>query len=517
MTLLKMPQPPLPINARPAHGANPLTAYLNGGRREVSRAFCLALAISARMLPLALTHRRITGLMLSPLKWFARHCIVVLCLTALIAPPASAQRGIALARDTEIENDLLYIVSPILRTAGIPPESVRIGLVQADSLNAFVAGGQNIFFHAGLLMDVGLDELVGVSAHEIGHIAGGHLARSSDAIADAQTMSTLVTLLGLAAALGAGRSDIGLGIIGGGQEAALRNFLSFTRAQEGSADEAAMSYLEQLGWSSRGLLKMMERLAGQELLPETRQAEYVRTHPLTRNRVDAIKTFIETRSNVKDHSLPMDYIPRHARMQAKLLGFIRPKEALRHYDAKDASVPARYGRAIALYRTGQVREALALVDGLIAQAPKDAYFQELKGQILFEEGQTKQAVPPYRQAALLDPESGLIRQALAQALLETGDDRLLDETIGHLMVASRLEPDSAIIWRLLASAYDRANRPPLLAFALAEEALARGDIRVAKFHADRAERLLPPGSPEWLRAQDIRVLLESSRASSASR
>lgn len=429
--------------------------------------------------------------------------------TLVVQPTFAQGRSISFIRDTEIEHILRVYSTPILQAANVIPEAVTIGLVNDDSLNAFVAGGQNMFFHTGFLMDTELDELIGVTAHETGHIAGGHLARSGDAMANAATVATIFTLLGMAAAIGAGRTDIGAGIMGGGQTAAMRTFFAFTRAQEGSADEAATQYLEKLGWSSEGLMKMMQRLAGQELLPEGRQVEYVRTHPLTRNRIEAIRNFVETESKFNGARLPEKFYDQHARMVAKLMGFMRPDQALRHYSAADTSLPARYARSIALYQKGNIREALALVDGLIEQEKENAYFHELKGQILFEDGRAADAVIPYRESVRLDPEAGLLRAALGHALLEVGSDRLLDEAISNLNAAARLERNSALTWRLLSAAYSRADRQPELAYARAEEALARGDIRAAKFHADRAERLLPAGSPEWIRAQDIRVMVES--------
>jgi predicted Zn-dependent protease len=442
-------------------------------------------------------------------KRIARTTLAFVISAALIVQPAMAQRSISFIRDTEIEHILRDYSTPIFQAANVVPEAVTIGLVRDDTLNAFVAGGQNMFFHTGFLMDTTLAELIGVTAHETGHIAGGHLARSSDAMSNAATIATIFTLLGLAAALGAGLGDVGAGVMGGGQEAAMRTFFAFTRAQEGSADAAATMYLEKIGWSSEGLLAMMQKLAGQELLPENKQVEYVRTHPLTQNRIQAIRYFVENQSKNNGKRFPEDFYDKHERMVAKLMGFIRPDQALRRYDAKDTSIPARYARAIALYQKGRTSEALPLTDGLIAQEKNNAYFYELKGQILFEDGRAADAVQPYRESVRLDPESGLLRAALGHALLEVGDDRFLDEAIGHLNAAARIEPGSALVWRLLSSAYSRADKQPQLAYARAEEALARGDIRAAKFHADRAERLLPAGSPEWIRAQDIRVMVES--------
>jgi len=435
---------------------------------------------------------------------------MVWCLcTVLAVQPALAQRQMSFIRDTEIEQYLKIFTTPILKTAGVQPDAVTMILVREDTLNAFVAGGQNIFVHTGLLMDTDLYQLIGVLAHETGHIAGGHLARTRDAVENATTIATILTLLGLAAAIGGGRGDVGTGVMAAGQEAARGSFFAYTRAQEGATDEAGMTYLETLGWPATGMLSMMEKLASQEYVPEARQVEYARTHPLTRDRIEVIRWFVQNESKFSKASLPAPFYDQHARMQAKLLGYLRPQLTLRRTEEGATDIPSRYARSIALFQTGEVTRALALVDGLIAQEPENPYFHELRGQILFEHGRAAEAVPSYRRAAELAPQAGMIRSSLGHALLEVYDDRLLEEAIAELEESARLERRSALTWRLLSSAYSRADRQPLLAYARAEEALARGDVRAAKFHADRAEQMLPAGSPEWLRAQDIRVLVES--------
>lgn len=439
---------------------------------------------------------------------------VVWTVTAVLSvQPALAQgRQFQFIRDTEIEQTLKSFATPILQSAGIVPEAVDIALIKNDEMNAFVAAGQNIFWYTGFLMDTDIDELIGVMAHEVGHIAGGHLARGRNAMEDAAILATLSTLLGVAAAIGAGRGDVGAGVLGGGQEAARRTFLAYSRGQEGGADEFAFTHLENVGWPATGLVKIMERFIDQTLLPQTRQVEYLLTHPLQTNRLEAARNFVQNRSKHANSRFPEEFYDYHARMRAKLMGFIRPELALRKYDAAATDIPSRYARAIALHLTGSMDQAVGLVDGLIAQEPKNPYFHELKGQILFENGRVAESVAPYRDAVKLMPEAGLIRASLGHALLEAGDDKLVEEAIDNLGMATRLESRSAFPWRLLAGAYSRAGMEPQLAYARAEEALARGDVRAAKFHADKAEQMLTPGSPEWIRAQDIRVLVENVRA-----
>jgi len=440
---------------------------------------------------------------------------LVWLLSVLLAsqPVLAQRRSIDLVRDAEIEHILRKFATPIFQQAGIVPEAAEILLVKEDSLNAFVAGGQNMFFHTGLLMGAdNVEQLLGVMAHETGHMAGGHLVRAREGMENATILAGLATIIGLAAAIGAGRGEGVGGAVAGGQEMGMRSFFSFTRTQESAADEAGLQYLEGAGITSRGMLEFMEKLNAQRDRIATgvrREVEFLQTHPLTENRIIYIREFVENRSRFTDKPAPAEMAAAFERMKAKLYGFVRPEIALRRYAETDTGIPARYARAIALYQLGSVPKALELVDGLLRDEPENPYFHELRGQILFENGRASESVPSYRKAVAGMPGSGLLRTSLAHALLETGNDKLVPEAIQNLMQAQESERQSALLWRLLASAYSRADMQPQLAYARAEEALARGDIRAARFHADKAEQMLPAGSPEWIRAQDIRVLVES--------
>ena len=434
----------------------------------------------------------------------------VLVAAIIWRPVAAEARGISLIRDAEIEHTLLVFATPIFKVAGIPPEATTIALANDQEINASTFAGYTMLYNTGLLTASDTpDQVIGVMAHEIGHMAGGHVARSREGMENAAMIATLATLLGMAAAIGSGRGDAAAGVIAGGQELAMRSFFAFTRSQEGSADEAGMSYMEQLGWSSKGLLEFMEKLANQELRPTSQQDEFVRSHPLTQNRIDALRDFVEHRSKHTNDPLPAEFNELHARMKAKLIGFLRPDMALRRYPETDKSISARYARAIAKYQKGDVNQAVAMVDDLIRVEPQNPYFYELKGQILFENGRAAEAIQPYGMAVKLAPKSDLIQTAYAHAIVETGNDRLLDEAITHLQESLRIDHDQMLSWQLLSSAYARKGLEPQLAYARAEEALSRGDVRAAKFHAAKAEQMLPKGSPEWIRAQDIRVLIDS--------
>jgi len=414
--------------------------------------------------------------------------------------------SISLIRDAEIENTIRVWATPLFEAAGLVPEDVRIILVNDRRLNAFVAGGQNLFLNTGLLLrSEHAGQVIGVIAHETGHIAGGHLARLPEAMKNATAMAMLSLLLGAAAGVAAGRPDAAVAGMAGGLTAAERNFLAYTRTQEASADQAGVNFMEENGLSSRGLLEFFELLSGQELMVTARQDPYVRTHPLTKERIDFLRNFVKS-SKFSGATLPPEWVEMHKRMRAKLFGFIEPvSRTLTTYKEDDPSIEARYARAVALYRKPDLANALAVIDGLIKERPNDPFFHELRGQTLFENGRPREALPSYQRAVELLPRSGLIRIDLARAMLEFNDPEMDRKAVAHLNDALRQESESASAWRQLAIAEGRVGNIGMAALALAEEAMLRGDYRTTLGQAQRAERLLPAGSPPHLRVQDLQA------------
>ncbi|HYD68285.1 M48 family metalloprotease [Azospirillum sp.] len=427
------------------------------------------------------------------------------------APAGAQRREMQLLSDAETEHTIRTMARPIFQAAGIDAESVNIVLVNDRTLNAFVAGGQNIFIHTGLLLQTDAAQLLGVVAHETGHIAGGHLVRGSDAMETAFLSSLVGMGIGIIGGIASRNAGAGMAGMMLGQHMAERNFLSFSRGQESSADQAGLSYMERAGVSASGLLTFLDKLGAEEPLTTDREAAYARTHPLTRERLDSVRSFVE-RSRNTGRALPADVVEHYQRIQAKLYAYLEPQGALNRYRADDQSIVARYGRAYAYFRRGEVMRALPLVDGLIQQEPKNGFFHELKGDLMLQNGRAPDAVAPYRKAIELAPDSAPIRVSLAHALLEQNNAKVADEAIRNLQVAAKTQQgQSTFLWRLMAQAYALKGNDGMVAYASAEEAFARGDVPVARFQAERAERLLPAGSPGWLRAQDIRGQVDKPR------
>ena len=441
-------------------------------------------------------------------KRIAFLSIAAVALFAVVAgiPRAGQAQApkLSLIRDAEIETIIRAYATPLFQAAGLEPSAIKVLLVNDNSLNAFVAGGQNLFINTGLLMrSENPSQVIGVIAHETGHIAGGHITRLYDALGEASIKSAVAMLLGAAAGIASGRGDVGQAIALGGLQVGQRSLLSFTRTQEGEADQAALKILTATRQSARGMLEFFNILGDQDLVSARYQDPYTRTHPLTRDRIATVENYVQT-SPYSDNAASPEFAEMHKRMRAKLVGFMDSfQTALRRYPAADTSAEARYARAVAYYRKADLATAVPLIDQLIAEAPGDPYYQELKGQMLFENGRVAEAVAPYEAAVRQAPSSGLLRLGLARAQLEAGQADLLDPAIDSLRAALRSESGSAFTWRQLAIAYGRRGDEAEGSMALAEEALLLGKPQEALYHAGRAENLVPRGSPAWLKAQDI--------------
>jgi predicted Zn-dependent protease len=437
-------------------------------------------------------------------------CVIVVAMTSW-ASPASAQR-FSLIRDAEIENTIRAYSLPLWQVAGLTPDTIDIHLINDDALNAFVAAGQNLFVHTGLIIrSESANQLIGVIAHETGHIAGGHLSRTGDEIDRAVSSSLLGLLLGAGAAVLTGRGEAMAAGASLGQQTAMRNFLAFSRTQESSADTAALRFLEGSGQSAKGFLEFFEILGEQELLSAAQQDPYVRTHPLSRDRVDAVRVQV-AKSRFTNAVENPEFTMMHARMKAKLIAFTKPlQQTLRAYPESDRSVAGRYARSIAYYRVANIPRALGLIDELIAEQPNDPYFHELRGQMLFENQRGVEAIPSYERAVALASNSALLHAELAHAQIESGNAALLDSAVANLQFALAREPRESSSWRFLATAYGQQNKMGESARALAEEALLQRRYVDALGLAKRAQAILRNGSPDWLRAGDIIVIAEENQ------
>lgn len=413
-------------------------------------------------------------------------------------------QGITVIRDAEIEHSVRTFATPLFQAAGLNPNTLEIFLIEDDTLNAFVVPGGRMFLHTGLILRTDdPTELMGVIAHETGHIAAGHTFSRGDQIRNATLKAIAGALLGLGAGLATG--DSGAAAAGSiiGQDMALRGLLSFTRGQENAADQAAIRYMRSAGYSPQGLLDFMQVMEDQEALMSSNQEPYLRTHPMTRDRVRALEQAVQDHSGEAGNIDP-ELTRMHARMRAKLSGFLESERKVqRRYPESDTSVPARYARAISDYRNGRLERALEGMSALIEEHPKDAFFHEMRGQMLMEHGRLEEALPAYRTATQLLPEEPLVRLALAQVQVHLDRPEMDQAALENLAKVRAREDDNPTAWRLTAIAQGRQGDKGRAALALSEMNYARGEWREAVGQAERAKKLLDNSTAAWLRASDL--------------
>ncbi len=434
---------------------------------------------------------------------------------ALMATQVEAAWARAGIRDAEIERILRGYSDPIFKAAGLDEKAVTVMIVNDKSLNAFVAGGQNVFINTGMIMTLDTpNELKGVIAHETGHISGSHLARGPEAMSKAEVPMLVGMLVGVAA-IAAGAPDIGMALLMGSQSIAQREVLAYSRTQESAADQAGAKFLNATGQSPRGMLGVFDRFADQEAMSGYRQDPFVRSHPLSRDRIAALQGIVES-SKYKDRTDTPREVADYALMRGKLRGFIEsPEVVLRLYPRSDKSAAARYARAAAYFRAADLDQAIPEIDSLIAERPDYAYFWELKGQIYVESSRPKDGLPAYRKAAELAPNEPLIQASLGAALLAASDDGDLSavpEAKKHLQLALKSEPDNAMAWYYLADAHSRSGNDAMAALATAERYFALQGYGQAATFAQRALAKLKEGSNDWQRANDILAVAQAEAA-----
>ncbi|MFN3388824.1 MAG: M48 family metalloprotease [Allosphingosinicella sp.] len=434
----------------------------------------------------------------------ARFVLFLSLSFALAFQPAMAQ---SILRDAETEALFADMSRPLIEAAGLQPANVDVVLIQDRSINAFVAGGQIVYLHSGLITAAdNANEVQGVIAHELGHITGGHILRFHDGVKMATGIMILSLVLG-AAAMAAGAGDAGAGILAAGQQAAIGKFLAFTRTQESSADQAGATYLTKAGISGKGSIAFFKKLQNQEFRYAIPQEDsYARTHPLTGERIQALQA-VYTAAETWDAKTDPALEARFQRVKAKLLGFVEdPKRTLQIYPETDKTVPARYARAYAWHKAAHPEKAMKEVDGLLAAAPDDPYFLELKGQVLLESGRPAEALESLRLAVARAPDQPLISALLGHALISTEKKENFAEAKQVLRGAIGRDNDNPFAWYQLGIVYDREGDLGRAALATAERYNLQGQPRLALANAEQALRAIPTGTPDWLRAQDIAMV-----------
>jgi len=427
--------------------------------------------------------------------------------------PARAQdkdptKELPIIRDAEVEQLLRDYSQPILRVAGLGQRNIRAVIITDRGFNAFVVDAKRIFVNAGALMESQTpNQIIGVLAHETGHIAGGHLQKLRSELATLQTASIIAMILGLGAAVASARSQS----VGGNPAVALlgpqvtimRSLLAYQRQQEEQADRAGVHFLTETGQSAKGMYDTFKRFADQQLFQSQYADPYLQSHPMAPERLAALAE-VARANPYWERKDSAELQLRHDLMRAKLFGYLdRPDTVYRRYPPTDVSLPARYARAVSNFRHSDLHTALSQIDSLIQAQPNNPYFYELKGQALVESGHGQEAIAPLRRAITLAPDPTLIRVLLGQALIATDDPKLIDEAISNLRAALQADAEIPDAYEYLAIAYGRKGDLADADLASAQAAFNRGNFPTARQLAGRAKGRFPIGSPGWVKADDI--------------
>ena len=444
----------------------------------------------------------------SPLARLARLLMMALVLGMAALQPAIAQddSGPSVLRDTETELLFKQMSLPLVKAGGLDPDSVHVVLLNDPEINAFVATGQTVYVQSGLLEATdNVNQLQGVVAHELGHVIAGDSIRAASGSKQATGISILSLVLG-AVALAAGAGDAGMGVMMAGQRAALGEMLAFTRAQEATADATGSRLLSKAGISGKGMLEFFSKLQNQEYrLAIYSKDSFDRDHPLSSERIEALGQTLRTDPAFNK---PIDPAleARFERVKAKLMGYVDPKQAVIKYPESDQSIPAHYARAYAYHLGGYPDKAVSEANALLASDPHDPFFLELKGQILLEGGKPKDAIPVLREAVQRSGEAPMIAAMLGHALVATDDAKNFTEAKQILKVAVNKDNQDPFAWYQLGIIYDREGDDARAALATAERSNLQNEPKMALASAEMAMKGIPPGTPDYLRAQDIAMV-----------
>jgi predicted Zn-dependent protease len=441
--------------------------------------------------------------------------LVTACALASASLPVHAQQGKGppVLRDTETEQLLRDYTSPILRVAGLQKNNIQMVIINDKTFNAFVADGRRIFVNYGaILQSATPNQLIGVLAHETGHLAGGHLSKFREQLARTQTQLIIAMLLGAGAlaagAAGAGgsngaASNIGAAAISAPQEIARRSLLSYQRQQEENADRAGVKFLNATGQSARGMYETFKRFTDESLFAAHGADPYVQSHPMPADRVAALAELAKTSPNWNKKDDPALQM-RHNMVRAKISAFMERQDTVyRRYPMSDTSLPARYAHAISTYLHGDLRSAIEQIDALIKLQPQNPYFYEVRGQALLEGGRPAEAIAPLRRAVQLSHNAPLIEMLLGQALVASNNTADTNEAIAILRAALAREPEAPLGYMQLAMAYGRKGDYAQADLASAQAASLRGDNKTARELASRAKTRFAIGTPGWVKADDI--------------
>lgn len=413
----------------------------------------------------------------------------------------------SIIRDTEIEKFIHETTDPIFLLAGLDPRSIKVFIIGDNSINAFVAGGQNLFINTGLIRKYKTpDALIGVIAHEVGHIAGGHLVRSYERGSSLEKQMVLGYVLGIAAIF-AGSPEAGSAMILGSSQIAERSFLKFSRSQEEAADSLAIQYLAKMHYPADGLIGLLEGFDADLIGFKDKIDEYQITHPVSRKRIDLIKSKTANQK-FSDQKINQKLQSKLNRILEKLEGFLDdPQKLIEKYD-RDHSDRAIYIKSIAYFRLGEFKKAQNFLEKIIKISPQDGFLYELQGDFFFGSGKNDEAIAAYKKAIknLGEKDAVISRINLANCVIAAveSEQDLLKIAIENLNQARKFENENPILFKSLSRAYEKIGDKARSALMLAEfNFLTDNKEKCQKLAKEALESLAEIATAERIRAQDL--------------
>lgn len=440
--------------------------------------------------------------------------IIFLTLLLLIIPQLETQaqppneKPITLIRDDETEKFLKEISKKIFTAAGLDADSIEIIIVNDNSINAYVAGGQKLFVHTGLITrSQDAAGLIGVIAHETGHIKGAHIIQKGNNIKDASIGSIAGYVLGLGTVLAGAPPEAGMAIGTAGQNIATRNFLAYSRDYENAADTVALNVLKKIGISPRGLSGILRQLLQKQKISGDIADPYLLTHPVSEERINYVENFIKQNPGV-DKPTPPALEEQFKRVKAKVMGFLEDPKVTRNYYQGQTGIDAIYARSIAFHKEAKFEDSRALVDSLIAARPQDPYFTELKAQFLFERGDINGSIDQYRKALNMLGNSPLVRLKLSESLLASKEQRNWQEATGQLKAILAQEPKNITALEKLGFAYGKLGKLGTSFLYLSESALIAENKTNSKKYLILAEQNIVKGSQDEVKLKELKKELD---------
>jgi len=421
---------------------------------------------------------------------------------------AFAAAGISIIRDDETEKLLKEITDPIIRAVGLDSDSIEIVIVNDPSINAFVSGGQRIFIHTGLIAEADdVSTVIGVLAHEAGHIKGAHIIQKGSDYEKANYGAIAGYVLGLGSVLAGAPAEAGLAISSASQNIAMRNLLSYSRDYENAADTVALEVCKKIGVTPRGLVNLLRKIQSEQKISGDIVDKYMLTHPVSEERIKYIENYIKKHPEI-DKKPAEEIQKKFLMVKAKIYGFLYSSKKTKQIYQGKTTDEALYALSVIKHREAKFSESDNYLNQLIARYPSNYYFYELRAQFLFERGKVDQSISEYRKVLIKLENSVLIRLKLANALLNKKDAASYQEAVSQLKAALLSEPRNISLTNQLGLAYGKLGNLGTSYLYFAESSIIAKNLNNAKFYLQKAERYINKASPEFIKLTELKNELD---------